>query len=110
MKDAAGKTPLHCAALAGHADIVEILLDFHDSRQVSADLKMPSSNWSMMNDNRMGDLIKGASDSERTPLVDSVNAYGSTPLHRAAFNGRESVVTILLKRGASIGMRGRSGR
>lgn len=47
---------------------------------------------------------------ECVAIVDARNAYGSTALHRAAFNGREGVVVALMKGGAGVGVRGKSGR
>lgn len=43
-------------------------------------------------------------------VVDARNAYGSTALHRAAFNGRDGVVVALLMGGAGVGVVGKSGR
>lgn len=49
-------------------------------------------------------------DDEGLAIVDARNAYGSTALHRAAFNGRERVVVALVKGGAGVGVLGKSGR
>lgn len=49
-------------------------------------------------------------DNSLSSIVDARNAYGSTALHRAAFNGREGVVLALLKCGADVGVVGKSGR
>lgn len=49
-------------------------------------------------------------DESMASVVDARNAYGSTALHRAAFNGRDGVVLALLRGGAGVSVVGRSGR
>lgn len=115
-RDGAGKTPLHCAAQVGHTPIVQVLLDSYGfvpaphglppaARAPAAAAAVPpamigkaSSPFAMHHDDGM------------VSIVDARNAYGSTALHRAAFNGREGVVSALLQGGAGVSVVGRSGR
>lgn len=112
-RDGAGKTPLHCAAQVGHTSIVQALLDSYGfapqglpagrsaaaAPPVAVERASPSSATATQHD-----------DSMVVSIVDARNAYGSTALHRAAFNGRNGVVGALLRGGAGVSVVGKSGR
>lgn len=106
-RDGAGKTPLHCAALAGHAPVVEALLD--SCGYAAQNLRMHAMAAAVVDGATTG-AAAAKRDSDYLSIVDARNSYGSTALHRAAFNGRDSVVVALLKGGASVNVIGRSGR
>lgn len=110
-RDQAGKTPLHCAALGGHASVVEALLE--QSCRPSQRLRMQETGAPRV---RGGGATSSAGATTSNvgegcgSIVDARNTYGSTALHRAAFNGRDNVVLALLKGGAGVGVVGKSGR
>ncbi|CAN0305899.1 unnamed protein product, partial [Hapterophycus canaliculatus] len=100
-RDSSGKTPLHCAAQVGHTAIVLVLLEFYGLSPLASSAAPP----------RAG-TVRGRVIGNNDPasMLDARNSYGSTALHRAAFNGREGVVMALLGGGASVGAVGKSGR
>lgn len=121
VRDGAGKTPLHCAALAGHAPIVEALLDncgrvlqnaFNGNAgtgTVPAGAPAAEAAAAVRAAGEPTDM-DAARQAEYISFVDARNAYGSTALHRAAFNGRAGVVLALLRGGAGVNVVGNSGR
>lgn len=114
-RDGTGKTPLHCAAQVGHTSVVVALLDFYGF--VPRGGLPPPAMPAMVG---VGPWVgeKGLPSAAATrqhesavaSIVDARNAYGSTALHRAAFNGREGVVVALLSGGADVSVAGKSGR
>ena len=121
-RDGAGKTPLHCAAQVGHTPIVQALLDSYSDAPaphgLPAALRAPTAAAAAAAaPPAAAGVGKAASpsavrddDESMASIVDARNAYGSTALHRAAFNGREGVVLALLRGGAGVSVVGRSGR
>ncbi|CAN0542280.1 unnamed protein product, partial [Ectocarpus sp. 12 AP-2014] len=113
-RDGSGKTPLHCAAQVGHTTVVMVLLEFYGfapiglpPRNVPASLVAPALeaeelSWPMAAALPQQNGVES--------IVDARNVYGSTALHRAAFNGREGVVLALLRGGADVCVVGNSGR
>ncbi|CAM9528973.1 unnamed protein product [Ectocarpus sp. 12 AP-2014] len=113
-RDGSGKTPLHCAAQVGHTTVVMVLLEFYGfapiglpPRNVPTSLVAPALeaeelSWPMAAAMPQQNGVES--------IVDARNVYGSTALHRAAFNGREGVVLALLRGGADVCVVGNSGR
>ena len=105
-KDGSGYTPLHHAAIGGHADIVEILLesgagiDTIGSRGETA-LFLASSKG---NSEVVRILAKAGADPNKA------SADGKTPLHKAAIVGNAEVIDALLAAGAEPNTKDRSGR
>ncbi|CAM9197590.1 unnamed protein product [Ectocarpus fasciculatus] len=115
-RDGSGKTPLHCAAQVGHTAVVMVLLEFYGfppigvpPRNVPASLAAPA-----LVAEEVSPVVRTVMPQQNgvgvESLVDARNVYGSTALHRAAFNGREGVVLALLRAGAGVGVVGKSGR
>lgn len=107
-RDGAGKTPLHCAAQVGHTPIVQVLLDSYGF--VPAPHGLPPATVPPAMIGKASSPFAMHHDDGMVSIVDARNAYGSTALHRAAFNGREGVVSALLQGGAGVSVVGRSGR
>lgn len=121
-RDSSGKTPLHCASQVGHTAIVLVLLEFYglsplgspasaaavEMAEPNVLIQKTASSASAAGTARAPRRIVGHNDP--ASLLDARNTYGSTALHRAAFNGREGVVLALLRGGADAGVVGKSGR
>jgi ankyrin repeat protein len=71
LKDRDGRIPLHCAAMGGHLNAVELLLDLEEVVDV------PISGWSIYN------------------MLDATDSGGNTPLQLAISNKQDSVVNRL---------------
>ena len=105
-KDSDGYTPLHHAAIGGHAEVVEVLLengaklDGIGSRGETA-LFLASSAGSA---EVVELLAKNGADPNKA------SADGKTPLHKAAMSGHSEVVDALLAAGADATVKDRSGR
>ena len=103
-KDKRGKTPLIVATLAGHIDIVELLLD----KGADANAKYIG-----------GTALMDATVSERDEIValllekgadtEAENKYGVTPLSAAAKNGYRRIARLLLDNDANIEARDKNG-
>lgn len=115
-RDGAGKTPLHCAAQVGHTAVVLALLDHFGlaPREMPAEVPAMVAAAPVEVDGAGPPSAAAAAavqhDDVSMSVVDARNAYGSTALHRAAFNGRDGVVVALLMGGAGVGVVGKSGR
>lgn len=112
-RDGAGKTPLHCAAQVGHTSIVQALLDSYGfaPRGSPAPLAPPPPPAAVVERApAAAAAVVRRPDESGVSIVDARNAYGSTALHRAAFNGRDGVVLALLTGGAGVSIVGNSGR
>ncbi|OQR86170.1 hypothetical protein THRCLA_10567 [Thraustotheca clavata] len=105
-KDIGGSTPLHRAAKNGHAKVAILLLK-HGANKEALDNVVCLCNISLrcictlvghhcIVQQKMATLIAGACAN----LVDDV--IGWAPIHRAASDGRERVVQLLLEAGANI--------
>ena len=105
-RDGSGYTPLHHAAIGGHAEVVEVLLeggaklDSIGSRGETA-LFLASSAG---NAEVVELLAKAGADPNKA------SADGKTPLHKAAMAGNAEVVEVLLAAGADPTTKDRSGR
>ena len=105
-KDVDGYTPLHHAAIGGHAEVVEVLiesgakLDGVGSRGETA-LFLASSAG---NAEVVELLAKNGADPNKA------SADGKTPLPKAAMAGHAEVVEVLLGAGADATAKDRSGR
>lgn len=105
-KDSSGYTPLHHAAIGGHTEVVEVLLesgakiDTMGSRGETA-LFLASSKG---NAEVVELLLKAGADPNQA------SADGKTPLHRAAMVGNAETVVALLAAGADPAVTDRSGR
>jgi Ankyrin repeats (3 copies) len=122
-------TPLHVAALAGHSDILSLLIEHGaDISDRGEDGGTPLHRASLkgrleagqlllnrgadiddQNDRQLTALIYAAIFGhaefarmllERGAMIDPRDDRGATPLHYAAANGRTEVVRLLLERGA----------
>ncbi|KAK9836855.1 hypothetical protein WJX74_009592 [Apatococcus lobatus] len=96
-QDASGKTPLLCAAAAGHPAIVQLLLDQGvqlEARDTNRDtvLHLAASQA------RLGVLttLVSCNQAALPELLSSCNAVGNTPLHCAASIGNTACVQTLL--------------
>ena len=79
-----GETPLHYAALFGYVEVATLLLDCGADKESNNKVSLHAS-ASMLPLSRS----RGAGSQD-----------GSTPLHRAALNGKLEVAALLLDRGA----------
>ena len=84
-------TPLYTASCYGHADVVNLLLDYH--AEIDKGCRRPAS---FLSSNYDGDVAP-------------YDVASATPLHIASLNGRNDVVAILILRGADVGARDDSG-
>ena len=100
-RDDAQRTPLICAAEAGHADLVRCLIergaDVHagdgdDSRAIH--FAAAGGHYSVI------DLLLGVGVD-----LNEANRNGMTPLHFASAAGREGCVDFLLERGVNVNVR-----
>ncbi len=95
-KDADGWLPIHCAAAAGHADIVAALLGAgSDVDEPAADGDTPLHKAAIAGHLPVVQLLKGRSG------LDARNSAGSTPLYNAASQGHLAVMRELLQEGAA---------
>jgi ankyrin repeat protein len=96
-KDADGWLPIHCAAAAGHADIVAALLGAgSDCDDAAADGDTPLHKAAIAGHLPVVQLLKGRSG------LDARNSAGSTPLYNAASQGHLGVIRELLQEGAAM--------
>jgi cytohesin len=96
-------TPLHRAAMAGHADLVAALLD----RSADVDARDYGGGAALH-----GAATQGQSEAAAVLLgggadPNAVDEEGLAPLHFAARAGHEAVASLLLARGADPNVRGR---
>lgn len=98
VRNKAGESPLHKAAIQGHNEIVMLLIDNKaDVNAQDKDGKSP---------------LRGAAWAGHTNVVETLLAHGGdvnvpttsglTPLHSAAANGRKNIVDLLLAHGADV--------
>lgn len=100
-KDADGWLPIHCAAGAGHADIVAALLGAgSDCDEPAADGDTPLHKAAIAGHLAVVQLLKGRSG------LDARNSAGSTPLYNAASQGHLAVMRELLQEGSAGGWLG----
>ena len=100
--NAAGETPLMMAALRGHQDWAERLLE--------RGAAVNKEGWSPLHYAATGPqvLIVGLL-LDRGARIDATSPNGTTPLMMAAQYGSEDSVLLLVKRGANLGMRNDKG-
>jgi len=106
QKDASGYTALHHAAVGGHLDVIEVLLDkgakldaIGSRGETALYLAASKGNYEVVK------LL-----SEHGANVDRASSDGKTPLHRAAMAGDSDTVTVLLDAGADASLKDRSGK
>lgn len=97
-RDGAGWTALCCAASAGHWQVVSALLDAGASPNVANDSQCIPLHYHRGRQSVAELLVR------RTKDVDAQNGVGETPMHRAARDGHESVVRLLLGHGSHPGV------
>lgn len=119
LADAAGWTPLHCAAAGNHPAAAELLLSAAPCTKyvVTRDGEPPfaladNENRELMDLLRLGDCLHRAASADdangvrnclaRGAKVDGRDQNGWTALHRAAWKGRLEVVKVLVGAGAQI--------
>ena len=99
--DWAGSTPLHWAAFAGNAHVVEMLLDVgadvaaHNQRDGSLPIHLAARYG------KTAALVALADDANGRKCVNAINHLGNTPLHECAYEGRAEGADMLLNRGAT---------
>ena len=131
--DEAGLTPLDQAAIDGHADLAQVLIDHGAALRLPAAVALEREGDierltredpdCLKPGRRFGTLIVRAAAASPGRVVErliqlgaSVNVHdaestaidgasGYTPLHAAAFHGNESAVRVLLQHGADINAR-----
>jgi ankyrin repeat protein len=96
-------TPLHRAAMAGHADLTAALLD----RSAQVDAKDYGGGTALHSAAAHGRGEAAALLLDRGADPDAADEEGHTPLHHAARAGHEAVAALLLERGADPNARGR---
>lgn len=113
-RDGSGKTPLHCAAQVGHTTVVMVLLEFYGFAPIGlppGNVPAPLAALAVEAEEISSSMTAAMPQQNGVEsIVDARNVYGSTALHRAAFNGREGVVLALLRGGADVCVVGNSGR
>ena len=91
-------TPLYQAAIEGHEDVVELLLDKGaDPNKEDLDKWTPTPlcEAAMFGYNRVAQLLlNGGAEPNHQ------NVHGWSPLHLAAFNGQKYMAQLLLARGS----------
>lgn len=95
-----GETPLHVAALHGHKDIVEFLIEsgaMVDSRDNDGRTPLHPAGWAGETEVATI-LIRHGAD------VNAQDNFGDTPLHRAVHKGRKKTVQCLLRHGADVNL------
>jgi len=110
-KTATRVTPLHYAAIRGHAEVARLLIRAGAVLDARTDdgktpLQFVFDNPEMNESDRaaLADLLASGSD-----IVNSIDGNGLAPLHHAALLGNASVASILIERGAMIGARDAKG-
>lgn len=99
-KDSDGWLPIHCAAAAGHADIVAALLAAgSEADEPAADGDTPLHKAAIAGHLPVVQLLKGRSG------LDARNSAGSTPLYNAASQGHLAIMRELVQEGAAGGCR-----
>lgn len=97
-RDGAGWTALCCAASAGHWRVVSALLDAGASPNVANDARCIPLHYHRGRQSVAELIVRQTKD------VDAQNNVGETPMHRAARDGHEAVVRLLLGNGAHTGV------
>ena len=99
-RDENGSTPLHWAALEGHKDIVELLIN----RGAEVNATSEIGGWTPLHMAASKNhiqvvsfLIKKGADEDAKAIIG-----GWTPLHWAALEGHKDIVELLIKLGANI--------
>jgi ankyrin repeat protein len=93
-------TPLHLAAMRGHADLVARLLEH--GADVNAQLNIGSGNCPLHAAAGEGQVAAAEVLIEAGADLDCINQWTDTPLSTAASSGREAVVALLLAKGADV--------
>lgn len=102
--EAGGNAPLHEAAAAGQADVVQLLLAHKaDANVKSAQGKTPLMRAIAKNREAVARILAEASD------VNAADGTGRTALHWAAFYGHDEIVRTLLARHAATHLRDKAG-
>ncbi|PQE26429.1 Ankyrin repeat-containing domain protein [Rutstroemia sp. NJR-2017a BBW] len=91
-------TPLACAARSGHRDKFNILIKY------GADARILWSQSAYVNPEFLHNLLEAGAE------VDAVDKVGRTALHRAAEEGREDKVKVLLAWGPDVHLRTKEGK
>jgi ankyrin repeat protein len=101
-----GNTPLHRAAMRGHAEVVELLLREHsaDATLQNADGYTPLHLAALI-----GHLGEARVLLERSADGNLKNADGDIPLHYAAGKGQPEIAKLLLRGGADANSRNNRG-
>lgn len=106
LQDSSGYTALHHAAIGGHADIVELLLE--SGAKIDGIGSRGETPLFLAASTGYVDVVKVLAAAGAN--VNKMSAEGRTPLHRAAMSGDLAVVQALLEANADPTTKDRSGR
>lgn len=100
LPESGGFTPLMCASLIGHTDVVQLLLKSGARAGCASDLGSNALNFSCSKGHAAVARLLIAAGAH----VNRVNGYRSTPLMAAASGGHLEVAQLLLDCGADVNM------
>ncbi len=93
---------MHCAALNGHKEIVELLLEKGANVNAVGQGGSTVLHHAVSAKNCQVEIVKTLI--EKGGDVNVADEGGYTPLHCAAFNGHKEIVEFLLEKGAKVGL------
>lgn len=104
IKDALGRTPLHVAAYAGHADLIDLLI----MEEAESDPRDNRKDTPLILACRKGVTVSIKALIEGGANVNLAGHEQMTPLMWAAYWGRTEHITMLVEAGADLGVNMRS--
>ena len=100
-RDVYGRTALHEAAIFGHEEAIEVLLQ-HGADVLDMDYDRSTPLFLAVS-HRQIEMVRVLLQHVGRAQLDSAGPKGFTPLHKAVDQGDEEMVTLLLQAGASVG-------
>jgi ankyrin repeat protein len=102
-RDGAGRTPLTAAAIGGQKEVVVFLLSQGADVNDRGFMRMTpmadmAAGWGQRDDKKCTGIAEVLLS--HGALIDAIDAYGTTPLYRAAESGHTQMVRLLLEKGA----------